>query len=317
MTELISAKQVYDNYDMREFIDGIESAYKQLGEGKIEMPNRRFIPTENGADVMDAPAYLGGDKIFGIKVQSYSPENLENNLSVLNGIIPLFESETGKLEAIVDSVSITAIRTAAKTAVAVNHLAREGVKVLGLLGMGKQGRFHAEAIAEVRDLDKIIFWSRNPEKHQDLVDYVENDLGLEVEILEDPNEIALNSDILVDATWAKEPLVSTENIKPGTLVIGLFHVSDAIQFEPELLEKSKVYVDYRESLHAGTIKEYYENENNLPPVDLSDVVLSTEDLKVKDEEYTYFQSSGLSIEDVAGALAVYRKVKGSGVEFEF
>jgi alanine dehydrogenase len=308
MTKVISAKQINKNYDMAKIVKEIELAYKQLAKGRVNMPERQFIVTQNGADVLVAPAYLGDTEVFGIKISSYTPKNADKGLPILHGVIPLMESKTGKLIAILDAPAITALRTGAKTAVAAKYLARKNSEVLGILGMGTQARTHTEAVSKVRNIKKVIYWSRNPEKHRDLVKFARKNLKLEVEIATEPKDVALNCDILVEATWTEKPLVGESDIEQGTLVIGLNHLPSAVQFPQDLLNKARVYIDIKTNTHAGTIHEFFKKESNNPPMDLCDILTSKKDFSVRENEIVYFHSSGVSIEDVAGAYAVYRQL---------
>lgn len=308
--KMISAEEVYENYDMSNLIEHIEKAYRQIAKQRARQPERLFMKTSDGGDLLVGPAYLGDKSYFGTKLSSYSPKNADTDLPMLSGVIALFDSENGQLVALVDAVSVTALRTGAKSAVAVKYLASERSETLGIVGMGTQAKTHCEAISCIRDISKILLWTRNPKEHKDLVKFINEKLNIETQILETPDEVASNCDILVSATWSKKPLVKTEAIKAGTLVIGLNHFPDATDFKASLLKKSKVCIDTKGALHSGTIQNALE-EKAIRKDDiekLSKIVIDEKDRKVKKDEFVYFQSAGASIEDVAGAVAIYQNL---------
>ena len=158
-----------------------------------------------------------------------------------------------------------------------------------------------------------------PKKHNDLIEFVENELGIVTDIKETPNDVAKESDILIEATLTTTPLVETTSIKPGSLVIGLNHSPKAQVFQHDLLEKSKIYIDHSASIHAGTIQKAVDanviSKENIV-AELSEVVTNTDENFVNENEFIYFHSSGVSIEDLATAISVYNSIVADA-EFDF
>ncbi len=101
---------------------------------------------------------------LGVKSGGYWPGNVNNGLTNHQSTVLLFDPDTGKLKAIVDGNYLTAVRTAASSAISIDHLARKNATVLGMVGAGHQSAFQLRAAVEQRDFDKIIAWNRHPEK---------------------------------------------------------------------------------------------------------------------------------------------------------
>ncbi len=305
MFKFISAQDVEANYDINLIIEKIERAYRDFYEHNGSFPDRYFMPTDSGGDLLVGSSYPKSLEFYGVIASSYTPTNEGTEHALINGVVVLFSGATGEISAILDEPTITKLRTGAKTALAVKYLAREDSKILGIIGMGTQAFSHVEAISKVREIEEVVVWSRNPEEHKDLISFAKEKLNLPIIVMNNPNDVAGKSDILVHATWSKIPLVSTESIRPGTFVVGLFHDSGAVEYDESLLAKSKVFIDTKSALSAGTIKNALSknaiSEGNI--IELGNVI-SKEYEPMNGNDFYYFQSVGHGIENVAGAVAV-------------
>lgn len=293
-------KVIMSDLDMAAIIDEVELAYIALREGKAEMPPRLFLDRGDIGDLLLGPAYIKDSGYFGAKVSSYTSTN--ETTSKLNGVYILFNEKDGTIAGIYDSEPITAYRTGAKSAVAAKYLARKESKVLGILGMGVQARSHIEAMKLVLPIEKVICWSRSPEKHQDLIDWTRNVMHLEIEVTE-PEEIAANSDILLDATYSMTPLISDAMIRNGTLVIGLFHSAKSVQFEAATVNRGYAYIDFSQSKDCGTISQAMSKDKLTTLIELKDII-GREEFRITPDTLVYFQSGGTSIEDLAAAISI-------------
>jgi ornithine cyclodeaminase/alanine dehydrogenase-like protein (mu-crystallin family) len=168
--------------------------------------------------------------------------------------------------------------------------------------MGVQARSHIEAMKLVLPIKKVLCWSRTPEKHQDLVDLAKSEFGLEVEATT-IERVAQEADILVDATYSMQPLISDSLIRNGTLVIGLFHSGKSVQFEAATVNRGKAYLDFNQSKDCGTIVQAKTPEELEKMVELKDII-GHEEYRVTPETLVYFQSGGTSIEDLAAAISL-------------
>jgi ornithine cyclodeaminase/alanine dehydrogenase-like protein (mu-crystallin family) len=300
--------RIVENLNMESIINEVENAYIRLSEGSVVMPDRAFMPTHSGGDLLLGPSYIKSSGYYGVKLSSYSPNNVEQ--PKVNGTYTLFNEIDGTIAAIMDAGPLTAARTGAKSAVAVKYLAPQNANTLGIFGMGAQAKTQITAINTINPLKKVLLWSREPSKHNDLLKYVTEVLNIDAEVT-DPIYIAQHSDILIDATYTTQPLVSNQNIKENCLVIGINHSPSAVEFDESTLGRAEVYVDYLQNTHSGTIQNAIENgKTTIDEItELKDIVnrpkkeLNTSTFK----NIIYFQSGGTSIEDLAAAIAVYKK----------
>ncbi|MEK7278060.1 MAG: ornithine cyclodeaminase family protein, partial [Chloroflexota bacterium] len=159
---LINQSEVLQLLPMNECMDVMSGALKTLARGNAILPLRPvlWLPEKVGALGM-MPSYLGDIKAMGLKVVSVFPGNHGTEYDSHQGAVLLFETEHGRLLAIVDASEITAIRTAAVSGVATKLLARENASDLAILGSGVQARTHLEAMLLARKIKRVRVWSRN------------------------------------------------------------------------------------------------------------------------------------------------------------
>jgi ornithine cyclodeaminase len=237
------------------------------------------------------------------------PANPARGLDTHLGAVLLHSGETGQLLAIVNASAITAIRTAAVSAVATRLLAREDAKTLTILGAGVQARSHLEAIPLVRKIESIRVFSRTPKKAAQL-------RGCEV--MESVEEAVRDADIIVTATSSKEPVLRREWIKPGAHINAVgSSVATSREIDSQTMAASSLFVDRREStinesgdylmaLREGAIKDDHIR------AEIGDILIGRARGRTSRDEITLFKSLGLAIEDLASAAFIYDKVNRSG-----
>jgi ornithine cyclodeaminase/alanine dehydrogenase-like protein (mu-crystallin family) len=289
----------------------IENAYLEYALGNIEMPPRTFVYDENDGDFVVGSTYFKNQKVYVARVSSYVTD------IGINGFVGVFNSETGKLTHLVAD-QIVQYRTGAKGGVAVNYLAKSDADSIGLLGMGTQAKTHLEAICQIRDIKRVSFWSRTPQKHNDLVNFAKKLLNLEVLICDNPDECVKNKDIVIDATFTKSPLVQDKSISNGAFIIGMNHAPSSTEFDGDTLERSQIFVDILSDHFAGTIQNCIDSgiiKKSDVVGDLSQVINKEIDFDKDSGNTIYFHSSGCTLEDGAGAIAMTKMDVYDG-EFE-
>ncbi|MGI9370681.1 MAG: ornithine cyclodeaminase family protein, partial [Ruegeria sp.] len=153
-------------------------------------------------------------KVLGLKSGGYWPGNMDKGLTNHQSTVFLFDPGTGKLSALVGGNYLTAVRTAASSAVSIAHLSRKDAKVLGMVGAGHQSTFQLRAAAEQRDFAKVVAWNPHPEMLPRL-EAVARELGLDFQGVSQ-EELGAQADVIITITSAFEPLVMKDWIKPGT-----------------------------------------------------------------------------------------------------
>src|SRR6185503_1514209 len=161
---------------MKDVIDAVEEGFRALARGDVSVPDRLRldVPDHNGI-VLEMPAYVGSSggeqSALGTKIVSVFERNPARGLDSIQSVYLLLDSETGAPLSLMDGRFITAIRTAATSAVATKYMASPGPKRLAVFGGGVQARFHLDAMMEVVQIERVTIVSRNADKARALVDF--------------------------------------------------------------------------------------------------------------------------------------------------
>ena len=322
---IINQAEVLQLLPMNECIDVMAEALKTLASGNAILPLRPvlWLPEKVGALGM-MPSYLGDVKAMGLKVVSVFPGNHGTQYDSHQGAVMLFETEHGRLLAIVDASEITAIRTAATTAVATRLLARQDAHDLAILGSGVQARTHLEAMLLARPMRRVRVWSRNPEHTRRFAEAESRRRGLTVEPMETAQAAVAGADVICTTTASPQPVLLGDWIAPGAHVNA---VGSSVAFTRELdtaaVVKAKMFVDRRESTinEAGDFlfpkKEGAIGDDHIQG-EIGDLLLGRMAGRTSPAEITLFKSLGLAVEDLAAARHIYEKAleKGLGLAVE-
>src|SRR6201987_1078884 len=170
---------------------------------------RSIIPLAGGHLFGIMPGALGTTKPFGAKLISIFPENAAQGRQSHQGLIVLFEPEAGTPVCVVHAGEVTAIRTAAASAVATDALARKDAKCLAILGTGEQAATHARAIGKVRALASITVWGRSFERAHTFADKIHAELGIPITPANTVQQPVANADIFCTVTSASDPILKS------------------------------------------------------------------------------------------------------------
>lgn len=305
------------NYVFTEIVDKVETAYKLLGEGKIVLPPRNFTKTRDGGDYLYCAATNLQNQTFIVLGSAFMPWNKDRELPIVVGSYLYSSFDNGDVLAIIEGTHIVNLRTAAKSAVAIKLLAKKESKILGFIGLGQQAKMHAEIISKYFKFDRIIAFSRNPQNYPEPQEYIKKATGIKVEVLP-ISEIAKLADIIIVATHAKEPLINFSDLNPGQLIVSLDHAESVSR---DIVTNAKTYVDYRPTAEneLGPVKlSIQENGYKLDQIagDLSEVILGTKKGRENDSEIIYFQSLGVTHENLATVEYFYEKLKDETTEID-
>jgi len=273
-----------------------------------------------GFHVKAAGADLGR-RYFAAKVNgNFSSNPGRNGLPAIQGVVVLADADTGAPLAVMDSIEITALRTAATTALAARHLARAGAAVATIVGCGVQGRHHARALARALPLERLWLLDAAPGRARALAVEMAAELGLHVEAASSLRAALADSAVCVTCTPARAPFLGPDALPPGILVAAVGADSeDKQELEAEVLASAAVVVDHLEQ--CATIGElHHALARGLVTradvrAELWEVVAGTRAGRVADDEIVVFDSTGTALQDVAAAAAVYERAieGGSGV----
>ena len=299
---------------MAEIIDLLETAFEEKGAGCVEMPPKPGIHPGEGDNFIHAmPAYIPAMNSAGVKWVSGFPENHKRGLPYITGLLILNDPETGIPVSVMDCVWITAMRTAAATAVAARRLARSDSSVLGILGCGVQGRTHAEALQVLFPLERVMAYDVRPEAIGSFTQFVTAEFDLEVVPVDHPREAVTGCDLVVTAgPILKEPHAT---IQAGWLEEGAF--ASLVDFDSywhpaALKEADKFCTDDLPQLEHYRRAGYFQD---IPPIhaDLGELVTGKKPGRQTAGERTMACNLGLAMDDMAVAPTLYRRAVEQGI----
>ena len=257
---------------------------------------------------------------LGVKSGGYWPNNVNLGLPNHQSSILLFNPDTGQLKALVGGNYITAIRTAASSAVSISHLARQDAKVLGMVGAGHQSAFQLRAAAEQRDFEKVVAWNHHPEMLANL-EAVAKGLGLPFEAVS-REQLGAQADVIITITSSTEALMMQQWITPGTHIACMGTDTKGKQeVDPELLVKATVFTDeLAQSITIGEAQHAVASglisQKDITPI--GDVINKDHAGRTSDDEITLFDGTGVGLQDLAVAsVAVELAQKNGKVEKVF
>lgn len=253
-------------------------------------------------------------QVLGVKSGGYWPGNMDKGLTNHQSTVFLFDPDTGKLSALVGGNYLTAVRTAASSAVSIAHLARKDAKVLGMVGAGHQSTFQLRAAAEQRDFEKVVAWNPHPEMLPRL-GAVAQELGLEFESVSQQG-LGAQADVIITITSAFEPLLMNGWIKPGTHLacmgtdtkgkqeVDAALVAAATLFTDEIAQS----ITIGEAQHA--IADYSITQDAITPIGA--VINGDHPGRTSNDEITLFDGTGVGLQDLAVASVAARLAEESG-----
>lgn len=317
-TLILTRRDVAALLPMADCIAAVEGAFRLLGEGRAAPPGSVSVPARDGGFHVKAGVLELEGAFYAAKSNGNFPLNpARRALPTIQGVLVLCDAEDGRVLAVMDSVELTARRTAAATAVAARWLARPDSSVATLCGCGVQGRAQLRALARVLPLRRVFACDRAVETARDFADALSAELGLEVVATDRLAEAVEGSEVCVTCTTSREFLPLPERLPAGCFVAAVgVDGEHKREIPPGLLASSKVVVDLleqcarigdlRNALVAGVM------EPSGVHAELGAIVAGAVPGRETAEEVIVFDSTGLGIQDVAAAAAVYRRALDGG-----
>jgi ornithine cyclodeaminase/alanine dehydrogenase-like protein (mu-crystallin family) len=311
---LSQAEVVSVGVSMAEIIELLETAFLEKGKGKVEMPPKPGIHPGGGDNFIHAmPAYIPALNSAGIKWVSGFPENFKRNLPYITGLLILNDDETGLPLAVMDCVWITAMRTAAATAVAAQRLARPESSVLGVLGCGVQGRTNTEALNVLFPLKRVMAYDVDPKAARSYADEISSRFDLDVTVVDTPKDAVSGCDMVVTAG----PILKTPHatIQAGWMDEGAF--ASLVDFDsywhPAAMKETSKFCtdDVPQLLHYKEVGYF----QDIPPIhaDLGELVLGEKPGRENPTERNMTCNLGLAMDDMAVAPTIYKQALEKGI----
>jgi ornithine cyclodeaminase/alanine dehydrogenase-like protein (mu-crystallin family) len=282
-----------------------------LSRGETKQLLRSIIPLSEGRFFGIMPGAMGAHALFGAKLISVFHENFVKGIQSHQGLVILFDPETGAPVCVVHAGEVTAIRTAAASAVATDALARKDSRRLALLGYGEQALTHARAIGKVRNLESITVWGRSPERARSFAERTQNELGIPVRPASTAELAVAHADIVCTLTAASEPILHGAWLRPGTHVnvVGSSYAVP-VEVDNDLVVRSRFIADSREGVLAQGAEFLRAKAAGLISDDhivaeIGQVLTGEIPGRRSPEEITVYKSLGHIVQDLATAWALY------------
>ena len=240
---------------------------------------------------------------LGLKSGGYWPGNMAKGLTNHQSTVFLFDPDTGMPSAMVGGNYLTAVRTAASSAVSIAHLSRTDAKVLGMVGAGHQAGFQLRAAAEQRPFERVAAWNFHPEMLPGLAK-IAAEIGLPFETVE-REQLGAEADVIITINSAHEPLLMRDWIKPGTHLACMgTDTTGKQEVDPVLVAESTVFTDeIAQSISIGKAQHAVAagliSEVAITPI--GDVINGTHPGRTSDDEITLFDGTGVGLQDLAVA----------------
>jgi len=316
---VLSRADVARLMDFPAYVDAVEAGFRAAERGAALAPPAAAFHVPGGSYHAKAAALLAGDPpVMAIKLNGNYPGNpADNGLPTVQGVIYLADATNGRPLALMDSIEITINRTGAATTLAARHLARPDSRVATICGAGVQGRIQLRAIIAAAKLDRIHVWDTNQDAAAAFAK--ERSKALCIDIRHASSlDVVRDSDIVVTCTSARQAFLTAAHIRPGTFIAAVgADNSDKSEIDPKLYAASLAVVDSGEQAaeigdlrHALAAKAVTASHVHAT---LGEIVAGTKPGRTDASAITLFDSTGMGLQDVAAAAAVYRRAIAADV----
>ncbi len=289
----------------------VREAMIAFSHGETRQLLRSIIPLSHGRLFGVMPGAMGTNATFGAKLISVFQDNFAKGIQSHQGLVILFDPETGAPVCVAHAGEITAIRTAAASAVATDVLARKDTRRMAILGYGEQAGTHARAIGKVRNLESIVVWGRSQERAQAFATGMQTELGVTVTTAGSVQEAVSEADIICTVTAATEPILKGQWVRPGTHVnvVGSGFAGPA-EVDNDLVVRSRFVADSREGVLNQGAEFLRAKQAGLVADDhivaeIGQVLAGEVEGRRSAEEITVYKSLGHVVQDLASAWALY------------
>jgi ornithine cyclodeaminase len=319
---ILNEREVEELLDPEGCREAMAEALASLARGEVFVPLRPMVRPPGEQSLLGLmPVHRAGDTpMYALKTVAVVPDNPTRGLDPHQGTVSLFDGQTGQTLAVMNASPITAIRTAACSALATRVLAREDARVLAIVGAGHQAKAHLHALTAVRDFERVRIAARSPKGAEALAANEPR-----AEAVATVEEAVRGADVVVTVTSSAEPVVRREWLKKGAHVnavgacfphtreLDSATVADAAFFVDSRESAENEAGDYLLALEEGAIEPGHIR------AELGEVLIGTEPGRTSPDELTVFESLGLAVEDLFAAEYVLRRAQetGAGTTLEF
>lgn len=310
---LLAQSDVARLLDLPSCIDAVERVFRLHHEGRALKPGVLGTHALGGGFHAKTAGILGDRAYFAAKLNANFPDNpVARALPTIQGIVVLFDATNGVPLAIMDSIEITRLGTAAASAVAAKYASREDSHVMSVIGCGAQAAPHVDALIAVRPIDRVLVFDVQADRAASFARAMRARHGIAVNAVGDHRQAARASDIIVTCTPSRDPILSADDLPRGVFVAAVGADSEEKQeIDAAALAECAVIGDIIEQ--CATIGELHHalaaGLMSLSDVrsDLAGIVSGERPGRVSATERVVFDSTGTALQDVAAAALAYER----------
>jgi alanine dehydrogenase len=293
-------------------LETVEDSFRRLADGSaVNHPRRRLKMIGKGLlNYMAACDTAAG--YMGLKIYTVSP-------SGVRFLVPLFSAKSGELLAFIEADFLGQMRTGAASGVATRFMSRPDARTAGIIGTGLQARTQLEAVAAVRNLERVHAFGRDPQRRGRFAEEMSLRIGVPVEAVSSAEEAVRGADILITSTTSREPVVEGRWLEPGMHInaVGV-NFADKRELDANAIRRCDIIAaDSREQskIEAGDLIQVFgQDEREWAGVrELADIVAGKSPGRTDHDQITLFKSNGLAIEDVVAAGRIYELARQQGI----
>lgn len=305
---LLNQEQVQSLLDLDELLEGLTQGFIALSEGRVIAPNRNEIDFPGVGHLLAKPAWMPGNDMT-VKLVSTFYGNRYLGMPVIQALINLFDPATGTPLAVINGTYLTAIRTAACSALSVKILARKNSRILTIIGAGVQGQTHLKMLQQVRNFKEMRIASLYREDAQK---FASDHPG--VQFFESYEDAVRGADVVCLCTTSNTPVISIDWLSPGVHVTSIGYSLPGGELPIEIIKKGRLAVETRLSFEppptgCGEL-------TGLDPAigtELGELLSGKAPGRKSKTQLTVFKSMGHAMEDMVAANIIYRKALHKGV----
>jgi ornithine cyclodeaminase/alanine dehydrogenase-like protein (mu-crystallin family) len=314
---LLSRSDIAALVDIDACLAAVESAFRAHAEGRLLGPASLAVMAEGGGFHVKAAGLRGEPGYFAAKTNANFPGNPARGLPTIQGVVTLCDAATGRLLAVMDSMEITILRTAAASAIAARYLARPEAKTAVLCGCGAQAAAQIRALARVLPLERVLAFDIERERIAALAAELTRDPGLAVEPVDELSGALRSADIVVTCTPSRLPFLRRDDVRPGTFIAAVGADSPLkSEIEPALMAAATVIADILDQCaESGDLHHAIEAcamTRADVHAELGDIVAGRKPGRRTSDEITLFDSTGTALQDVAAARLAYERACTAG-----
>lgn len=318
-TLLLTASEVAALLDLPSCLAAVADVLRRHAAGETVPPHVLGLRAAEGGLHVKGAGLLGSEPRLAVKLNANFPANPERfGLPAIQGVLVLFDGASGLPLAVLDSMMITALRTAATSALAARYLARPEAATLTICGCGRQGAMHARALCAELPIARVLLWDADPGRAERLAGELAPELpGVELRRADDLGAALAETDVCATCTPARAFFIRAEDVRPGTFIAAVGADDHGKQeLDPSLVARATLVVDsLAQCAELGELQHAMARSlitAGQVHAELGDVLSGVRPGRTTQEEITVFDSTGTALQDLAAAIAVERRARAAG-----